>query len=86
MASFGVSWESGNGSDYIQVNIRYLRISQESVVVVPASWHAARSPDSAWGVMHHALGTGSFLGDRDFGEGMLKFLRIEPKLFIKLCI
>jgi hypothetical protein len=31
------------------------------------------------------LGRVSFLGDGDFGEGMLKFFRIEPKLFIRLC-
>jgi len=31
-----------------------------------------------------AFGRVSFLGDGDFGEGMLKFLRMEPKLLIKL--
>jgi hypothetical protein len=31
-----------------------------------------------------ALGKVSFFGDGDLGEGMLKFLRIEPKLLIKL--
>ena len=39
---------------------------------------------SGFSAGRRALGRVSFLGDDDFGEGMLKFLRIEPKLLIKL--
>jgi hypothetical protein len=44
VASCGVSRVSGFDSDYLRVA---LRISQESGVVVPNGWHAARHLDSA---------------------------------------
>ena len=52
MASCGVSRASDFDSDYyLRVHLRPLRRSQESVVVVPAGWHAARRLDSAWVVV-----------------------------------
>ena len=41
----------GFDSNYLQVHLRPLRISQESMVVAQVGWHAARRPDSAWGVV-----------------------------------
>jgi hypothetical protein len=50
----------------------------DSEVVAPAGWHAV----TQLGPVRHgrrALGVGSFLGDRGFGEGMLKFFANRTK-------
>ena len=46
-----MSQVSGFDSDCLQVHVRPLRITQESVTVVQADWHVVSRPDSPWGVV-----------------------------------
>ena len=62
MASCSVSRELGFDTDYFQVHIRPVRISQESMAIMQASWHAAGHPDSAWGVVLCSFRNRLFLG------------------------
>ena len=58
-----MSRELGFDTDYFQVHIHPVRISQESMAIMQAGWHAAGIQIQHGALCFAALGTGSFLGD-----------------------